>query len=105
MVDNEIVNILRQRFEDCVHYEQPDHAVKCKDILEQYNKAAENWFIKCKLTAFGLFLLYNSAPLSPDGDLGAYGDAKAAYFKQKHRMLWERRHGEVGTGMKAEGDN
>jgi NADH dehydrogenase (ubiquinone) 1 beta subcomplex subunit 10 len=48
MVDNEIVNILRQRFEDCVHYEQPDHAVKCKDILEQYNKAAENWFIKCK---------------------------------------------------------
>jgi NADH-ubiquinone oxidoreductase subunit 10 len=43
--------------------------------------------------------------LLADGDLGAYGDAKAAFFKQKHRMLWERRHGEVGSGMKAEGDN
>ena len=23
-------------------------------------------------------------------------------MKQKHRLMWERRHGEVGTGMKAE---
>jgi len=25
-----------------------------------------------------------------------------ALMKQKHRLMWERRHGEVGTGMKAE---
>ncbi|GAB0100105.1 NADH dehydrogenase [Sergentomyia squamirostris] len=80
LVDSEILNILRQRFEDCVHYEQPDHKTKCLDILEQYNKASENWFIKY-------------------GDLGFYGQAKAAYMKQKHRMIWERRHGPVGTGM------
>lgn len=35
-----------------------------------------------------------------DGDLGGYGDAKAAYMKQKHRLIWERRHGPVGGGMK-----
>lgn len=35
-----------------------------------------------------------------DGDLGGYGDVRAAYMKQKHRMIWERRHGPVGTGMK-----
>lgn len=35
-----------------------------------------------------------------DGDLGAYHDATRAYMKQKHRMVWERRHGPVGSGMK-----
>lgn len=28
-----------------------------------------------------------------DGDLGFYGTALAAFMKQKHRMIWERRHG------------
>ncbi|KAF4532235.1 hypothetical protein B566_EDAN004321 [Ephemera danica] len=79
--DNEILNILRLRFEDCVLYENPDHNKKCKPLLEQYQKATENWFIKY-------------------GDLGAYGDVRDAYMKQKHRMIWERRHGPVGTGMK-----
>ncbi|XP_055386722.1 NADH dehydrogenase [ubiquinone] 1 beta subcomplex subunit 10 [Condylostylus longicornis] len=81
MVDNEVLNILRQRFEDCILYEKPDHEVKCKDVLEQYQKAQENWFIKY-------------------GDLGAYGNARSCYMKQKHRMIWERRHGPVGSGMK-----
>lgn len=35
-----------------------------------------------------------------DGDLGAYADAEKALMKQKHRLIWERRHGPVGTGMK-----
>lgn len=39
-----------------------------------------------------------------DGDLGAYGDVKDAYMKQKHRMIWERRHGKIGSGMKATDD-
>lgn len=34
-----------------------------------------------------------------DGDLGFKLPAEKAYFKQKHRMIWERRHGKVGTGM------
>uniref|UniRef100_A0A1B0B7Q3 NADH dehydrogenase [ubiquinone] 1 beta subcomplex subunit 10 n=1 Tax=Glossina palpalis gambiensis TaxID=67801 RepID=A0A1B0B7Q3_9MUSC len=81
MVDNEVVSILRQRFEDCTMYEAPDHLEKCKETLEQYEKAAENWFIKCK-----------------NGDLGGYANAKSAYMKQKHRLIWERRYGPVGTG-------
>lgn len=48
MVDNEVVNILRQRFEDCMLYEAPDHMVKCRPLLDTYEKATENWFIKCK---------------------------------------------------------
>ncbi|KDR22988.1 NADH dehydrogenase [ubiquinone] 1 beta subcomplex subunit 10 [Zootermopsis nevadensis] len=89
-VDNEILSILRRRFEDCVLYESPDHEVKCKHIWEQYNEGAENWFMKY-------------------GDIGAYGRVQDAYMKQKHRMIWERRHGPVGTGMKGpvvtEGDH
>uniref|UniRef100_U5EWT9 NADH dehydrogenase [ubiquinone] 1 beta subcomplex subunit 10 n=1 Tax=Corethrella appendiculata TaxID=1370023 RepID=U5EWT9_9DIPT len=81
MVDNEIVNIMRQRFEDCVLYETPDHMKKCTPIFDAYNKAAENWFIKY-------------------GDLGGYYNAKKALMKQKHRLVWERRHGKVGTGMR-----
>lgn len=39
--------------------------------------------------------------LFSDGDLGAYHNVKTAYMKQKHRMIWERRHGPVGSGQKS----
>lgn len=39
-----------------------------------------------------------------DGDLGVYGSVKDAYMKQKHRLIWERRHGKVGSGMKTNMD-
>ncbi|KAJ8946855.1 hypothetical protein NQ318_006765 [Aromia moschata] len=80
-VDTEILSILRDRFEDCTMYEAPDHLERCGPLLKKYEEAATNWFIKY-------------------GDLGAYHNAKIAYMKQKHRMIWERRHGQVGTGMK-----
>lgn len=32
--------------------------------------------------------------------MGIYINVKNAYMKQKHRMIWERRHGPVGSGMK-----
>ncbi len=111
-VDSEILSILRQRFEDCVLYEAPDHVKKCQSLLDTYNKAAEHWFTKCKLSvgqesliAWHLVIFAWTIPLILsysilDGDLGAFGDAKAAYMKQKHRMIWERRHGPVGSGMK-----
>ncbi|XP_044758110.1 NADH dehydrogenase [ubiquinone] 1 beta subcomplex subunit 10 [Coccinella septempunctata] len=82
-VDEEIVSILRQRFEHCVIYEGPDHFKKCKPLLDIYEEAATNWFIKY-------------------GDLGAYHNVKSAYMKQKHRMIWERRHGPVGSGVRTE---
>ena len=37
-----------------------------------------------------------------DGDMGAVPNVKEAYMKQKHRMIWERRHGPVGSNAGAE---
>lgn len=56
MVENEILNILRQRFEDCVLYEAPDHMVKCKPVYDTYEKAVENWFTKCELNVVVFFI-------------------------------------------------
>ncbi|XP_044272585.1 NADH dehydrogenase [ubiquinone] 1 beta subcomplex subunit 10 [Tribolium madens] len=83
LVDSNILSILRARFEDCTLYEAPDHLEKCKPIWKQYEEAQTNWFIKY-------------------GDLGGYHNVKTAYMKQKHRMIWERRHGPVGSGKKTE---
>lgn len=47
-VDNEILSILRYRYEDCVLYESPDSNERCKDIWEAYKVAETNWFSKCK---------------------------------------------------------
>merc|ERR1712055_1226317 len=60
MVDNEILNILRQRQEDCVMWNGHDYKTKY-------------------------------------GDLGVYGTVKDALMKQKHRMIWERKHGPIGA--------
>ncbi|XP_014270598.1 NADH dehydrogenase [ubiquinone] 1 beta subcomplex subunit 10 [Halyomorpha halys] len=85
MVDSEILNILRQRFEDCVTYEAPDHKTRCLKLKEMYDEANTNWFIKY-------------------GDLGAYGNAEKALAKQKHRLIWERRYGPVGSGKGSKND-
>ncbi|XP_043216069.1 NADH dehydrogenase [ubiquinone] 1 beta subcomplex subunit 10-like [Amphibalanus amphitrite] len=82
-VDREIVNILRQRWRDCAFYEGVDAPVKCVELQKISEDAETNFFIKY-------------------GDLSAYANVKDCYMKQKHRMLWERRHGPVGTGMKTE---
>ncbi|XP_072932053.1 NADH dehydrogenase [ubiquinone] 1 beta subcomplex subunit 10 [Epargyreus clarus] len=79
-VDSEILSILRMRYEDCMMYERPD-VITCKPLYEKYKQAEEAWFIKY-------------------GDLGAYADAKKAYMKQKHRMIWERRHGPLSDQTK-----
>lgn len=73
---------------------------KCASILETYNKAAENWFIKCKIQGWFDENFNTNFLFYLDGDLGAYADAEKALMKQKHRLVWERRHGPVGSGMK-----
>ena len=55
----------------------------CKPLYDAYEQAAQNYFIK-----YGEISRY-------------YGKAEEALMKQKHRMMWERRHGPIGTGMKA----
>ena len=81
LVDNEILGILRQRKLECELYYEPDGAKYCKKVTDDYDEAVVNWFTKY-------------------GDLGAHGNAINCLMKQKHRMIWERRHGEVGQGMK-----
>uniref|UniRef100_A0A1S6GL21 NADH dehydrogenase [ubiquinone] 1 beta subcomplex subunit 10 n=1 Tax=Pseudodiaptomus poplesia TaxID=213370 RepID=A0A1S6GL21_9MAXI len=99
-VDQEIVSILRGRMEDCFFYEKgtgiaslgpPKEGVVidvsegsqhvCKPIMDTYNRAAKNFFIKY-------------------GEMGYNMRVEHAFMKQKHRLMWERRHGEIGTGMK-----
>jgi len=79
-VETEILSILRNRRDDCIKREYPDHKPHCIKVAEAYDEAAGHWFTKY-------------------GDLGHYTNAKRAFMKQKHRLLWERRHGPVGTGM------
>jgi len=79
-VDLEIINILRYRMDDCLREEYPDFQ-RCTPMKETYDQASADWFEKY-------------------GDLGMIHTVIDAYMKQKHRLLWERRHGKVGTGMK-----
>nr|CAG4650667.1 EOG090X0LTN [Sida crystallina] len=83
LVDSEIVNIVRTRLKECTIYEGPNHIVKCQKLKEDFDKVSESFFIKY-------------------GDIGPVNDVAQAYMKQKHRLLWERRHGPVGTGMKTD---
>ena len=105
-MDGEIVSLLRQRYKECIIYEQPDHKLKCKKLQEDFEEASENFFIKCKIPFLikdiPTFILKSNSFFShfKDGDLGPHNNVVGAYMKQKHRLLWERRNGPVGTGMK-----
>ncbi|KAK0161705.1 hypothetical protein PV327_008124 [Microctonus hyperodae] len=79
-VDTEIISILRNRYEDCCLWNFDDRHL-CEHLFETYEVAAADWMAK-------------------HGDLGPYPNVIDALMKQKHRMVWERRHGPVGTGMK-----
>jgi len=86
MVDERIVHILRQRMLECQFYHgNVDAPENCAKVVADYEDTATNYFIKY-------------------GDTGPQVDCREIYMKQKHRMLWERRHGPVGTGMKDEGE-
>ncbi|ESO05590.1 hypothetical protein HELRODRAFT_77448 [Helobdella robusta] len=82
-VDDEILAILRQRRIECEIYYEHQAPKHCEQLKKDYFEAEANWFTKY-------------------GDLGFRMDVREAYMKQKHRMIWERRHGPVGSGMKTE---
>ncbi|KAK2576439.1 hypothetical protein KPH14_005772 [Odynerus spinipes] len=81
-VDDAIISILRARYEECMLYHGQDDKESCASIWKTFEDANTAWFTKY-------------------GDLGTTANAKHVYMKQKHRMVWERRHGPVGSGMKA----
>lgn len=102
LVDSEILNILRQRKLECQTYYGKDKNKYCAKEINDYEDAATNFFIRCEsvcqVIAFSVlsFDWFYWDVIIPDGDLGAGGTVIDAYMKQKHRMIWERRHGPVG---------
>ena len=73
-----------------------------KSIIHDYFSAAKNYFIK-----YGELGVMNCAAERVTIKLvDKLKDLKNSCFqalmKQKHRLMWERRHGEVGSGMKTE---
>jgi len=48
MVDDEILYILRSRFEHCAFYHGEDDKHLCDDLRKIYEDAAAAWFTKCK---------------------------------------------------------
>jgi len=83
LVEEEIIEILRRRWNHCNIYENTDKAITCKEVKDDYDTACTNFFIKY-------------------GDMGITGDVRRAFMKQKHRLVWERRHGPVGSGASVE---
>ncbi|EFP12666.1 hypothetical protein CRE_29612 [Caenorhabditis remanei] len=75
MVDGFILQTLRQRVDRCMLYNNPDHS-PCAKVIEDMEENELNFFIKY-------------------GEMGGEADVRDAYMKQKHRMIWERRHPEI----------
>ncbi|KZC11841.1 PREDICTED: NADH dehydrogenase [ubiquinone] 1 beta subcomplex subunit 10 [Dufourea novaeangliae] len=80
LVDNEILHILRERYEECVFNNINDKHL-CQHMKKAYDGAVANY-------------------RSRYGDLGVKFNVRTAFMKQKHRMIWERRHGPIGSGRK-----
>jgi NADH dehydrogenase (ubiquinone) 1 beta subcomplex subunit 10 len=75
LVDFHILNTLRERSERCVQYHQLN-LFKCAEAVEDMEEAELGYFIKY-------------------GEMNSESDVRDVYMKQKHRMIWERRHPEI----------
>ncbi|VDO13415.1 unnamed protein product [Haemonchus placei] len=58
-----------------MNYHEPDFS-HCAKVIEDMEENELNFFIKY-------------------GELGGEADVRDAYMKQKHRLIWERRHPEI----------
>lgn len=76
-IDHQIVSILKYQFERCaIQHGKTTGISKCTKALEEYEDADLNYFIKY-------------------GEMALSADVRDAYMKQKHRLVWERRHPEI----------
>jgi NADH dehydrogenase (ubiquinone) 1 beta subcomplex subunit 10 len=69
------MRILQERIDRCIAYHTP-YLKPCGPVVEDYEEAELNWFIKYS-------------------ELGSEANAVDVLMKQKHRMIWERRHPEI----------
>jgi len=81
VVDKYILSVLRDREQECIFHWTPDHEFKCAKETRDRIDGERNWEMK-------------------HGDLGVNNTALNAFYKQKHRMVFERRHGPIGYGKK-----
>jgi len=72
-VDYQITMILDQRLTECMAWEGYDKDHACKHIRDKWQQAMDNFYIKY-------------------GDIRLGQGSKDVYMKQKHRLIWERRH-------------
>ncbi|TKR68482.1 hypothetical protein L596_024461 [Steinernema carpocapsae] len=75
LVDSYILQILKERADRCMNYHNP-YFKPCVPIIEDMEESELNFFIKY-------------------GELGSEADVRDVYMKQKHRLIWERRHPEI----------
>ncbi|KAJ6216917.1 hypothetical protein RDWZM_008074 [Blomia tropicalis] len=80
-VDFEIIKILKQRYFRCSYFERIVNDFEY-DFDKICVKEKEDW----KKAELNLFIKY--------GELGPYSTVVAAFMKQKHRLIWERRQKE-----------
>lgn len=75
LVDQEIMTILNERMRRCIeyHYDEPSY---CIEAISDFDENELNYYIKY-------------------GDLDMTADAVDCFMKQKHRMIWERRHPKI----------
>ncbi|KAI3409869.1 hypothetical protein GPALN_006243 [Globodera pallida] len=76
LVDHYIRDILFNRFTKCVRFNGHDNLYRCAKQVDDFENADLNFFIKY-------------------GELGSEQTLPACYMKQKHRLIWERRHPEI----------
>ncbi|TRY76961.1 hypothetical protein TCAL_07308 [Tigriopus californicus] len=86
-VDRAILNILQNRFWNCCSHNMgkefaaADPRSPCYQLKQDHATATTNYYIKY-------------------GDTSVQAKAEDMLMKQKHRMMWERRHGPVGSGKR-----
>ena len=58
-VESMMVDILRRRFIDCLHYHgKDDPGNKCVPLYEEFRSVETDWFIKCELMEATLTVIY-----------------------------------------------
>ncbi|KAF7637001.1 hypothetical protein Mgra_00003580 [Meloidogyne graminicola] len=76
LVDSNIVMLLHFRAQECKDFFGPTKLHMCAKYFDDYEEADLNFFIKY-------------------GEIGSSSDVVDAYMKQKHRLIWERRHPQI----------
>lgn len=75
MVDTNILIKLKLRMDRCIEYNYEDRS-RCVEAIDEYEENDLNYYIKY-------------------GEMSVGDSAIQVYMKQKHRMIWERRHPKI----------